>query len=109
MNIERRLGILEYGKLILTLAALAAFMLFTSAPRVSAGESECERRTERADHRLHEAIEHHGWDSREAEHARHELSEARSYCWNHSHKWWDADARQWRESHDWDDDHGHPH
>ena len=108
MDNERHLGVLEYGKLFVTLAALAGFFLFTGAPRVSAGESECEHRTEKADHRLHEAIEHHGWDSPQADHARHELREARQYCWSHSHKWWDPDGHRWREDHDWDDDHGHP-
>ena len=74
MHSERRLVMLGYGKLSVTLAALAGFLLFTGAPLVRANESECEHRTERADHRLHEAIEHHGWDSSQAEHARHELT-----------------------------------
>jgi hypothetical protein len=52
MHSERRLVMLGYGKLSVTLAALAGFLLFTGAPRVRAGESECEHRTERADHRL---------------------------------------------------------
>ena len=108
MQNERRLGILEYGKLLLTLVALASFLLFTGAPRVSADESECQHRTERADRHLHEAIDHHGWDSKQAEHARHELSEAREYCWGQHHKWWDVEAHQWREEHNWEDDHGHP-
>src|SRR5258708_36667725 len=86
MDNERHLGLLEYGKLLATLAALAGFLLFTGAPRVSAGESECEHRTERADHRLHEAIEHHGWDSPQPETARHQLREARQDCWSPSNK-----------------------
>ena len=108
MHNERRLGMLGYGKLLVTLAALPGFLLFTGAPRVRANESECEHRTERADHHLHEAIEHHGWDSSQAEHARHELHEARDYCWNHSHRWWDVETHGWRTDRDWDDDHGHP-
>ena len=108
MHNERRLGMLEYGKLSVTLAALAGFLLFTGVPRVRADESECEHRTEKADHHLHEAIEHHGWDSSQAEHARHELHEAREYCWNHSHRWWDVETHGWRTDRDWDDDHGHP-
>jgi hypothetical protein len=107
MHMERRLGILEYGKLFMTLAALVGFLLFTGAPRVRADESECQHRTEKADHRLHEAVEHHGWDSRQAEHARHELREARQYCWDQHHKWWDSEGREWRSEHAWDDDHGH--
>jgi hypothetical protein len=108
MHSERRLVMLEYGKLLVTLAALASFLLFAGARRVRADESECEHRTEKADHHLHEAIEHHGWDSSQAEHARHELHEAREYCWHHSHRWWDVETHGWRTDHDWDDDHGHP-
>jgi hypothetical protein len=110
MHKERRLGLLEYGKLFMTLAALVGFLLFTGAPRVRADESECQHRTEKADHRLHEAVEHHGWDSKQAEHARHELKETRQYCWEQHHKWWDSEGREWRSDHTWDDDHGHrPH
>jgi hypothetical protein len=108
MQMERRLGILEFGKLFVTFAALVGFLLFTGAPRVKANEEACQHRTEKADHDLHEAIKHHGYDSKQAEHARHELSEAREYCWKESHKWWDQDAHQWRSEHNWDDDHGHP-
>jgi hypothetical protein len=57
MHSERRLAMLECGKLLVTVAALAGFLLFTGAPRVRANESECEHRTERADHHLHEAID----------------------------------------------------
>ena len=108
MQIERRIGIVELAKLLVTMAALAGFLLLTGAPNVSASEAECQHRTERADHRLHEAVEHHGWDSRQAEHARHELREAREYCWNQHHKWWDAEGNSWREEHSWEDDHGRP-
>ncbi len=47
-------------------------------------------------------------DFSQAEHARHELHEAREYCWNHSHRWWDVETHGWRTDHDCDDDHGHP-
>jgi hypothetical protein len=53
-------------------------------------------------------VEHHGWESRQAEHWRHELGEARAYCWEHSHHWWDEDGRRWHDQHDWDD-HDHDH
>src|SRR5580693_5986882 len=90
MEIERRTQILEYGKLAITLTALGAFLLFTGAPRVRASEAECQHRTEKA------------------EHARHELSEAREYCWGQDHKWWDVEAHTWRTEHNWDDAHGRP-
>jgi hypothetical protein len=108
MHTEHRLGIVEFAKLVLTGAALAAFLLFTSGTRVRADESECQHRLAKADHRLHEAVEHHGWDSRQADHARHELHEAREYCWSTYHRWWDEDERRWHSDRDWDDEHGHP-
>ena len=108
MEAERRNGVVEYGKLALTLAALGGFLLFTEAPSVKASEAECQHRAEKADHNLHEAIKHHGYGSKQAEHARHELAEAREYCWAQDHKWWDADSHQWRAEHDWDDAHGRP-
>jgi hypothetical protein len=107
MQIERRMGVMEYGKLFGVLGALVAFLLFTGAPRVTASESECQHRTDKADHNLHDAIKHHGYDSKQADHARHELAEARQYCWDHDHKWWDVEGHSWRVEHNWDDDHGH--
>jgi hypothetical protein len=109
MHTEHRLGIVEFAKLVLTGAALAAFLLFTSGTRVRADESECQHRLAKADHRLHEAVEHHGWDSRQADHARHDLREAREYCWSTYHRWWDEDDHRWHTDRDWDDEHGHPH
>src|SRR5579859_3650765 len=91
------------AKLTLVGATLAGFLLFAGAPRLRADEDDCQRRTARADHRLHEAIEHHGRDSKQADHARHELHEAREYCWNHSKRWWDEDGHRWRSEHDYDD------
>jgi len=83
-----------------------AAALFFAAPKASA--EDCQKRIIKADHNLHEAIEHHGAESREAEHARHELAEARSWCWDHDHRWWDVDAGRWRTEHDWDE-HDHDH
>jgi hypothetical protein len=48
-------------------------------------------------------VEHHGWNSRQAEHARHELHDARERCWNERHRWWDEDGHRWRSDRDWDD------
>ncbi len=70
------------GKLILAGAALAGFLLFTGAPRLRADDDACQRRIARADHRLHDAIEHHGRESKQADKARHELHEARSVNFN---------------------------
>jgi hypothetical protein len=71
-------------------------------------DDDCQKRIARADHRLHEAAEHHGWDSPQAQRWRHELHEAREYCYQHNHRWWDEDERRWRSDRDWDDrDHDH--
>jgi hypothetical protein len=93
-------------RFMLAPALFAGILLFAGATVVRA--DECQKRTIRADHKLHEAVEHHGWQSPEAEHWRHELAEARAYCWEHSHRWWDEDGRRWHTDHDWDD-HDHDH
>ena len=64
---------------------------------------DCRKRIEHADHKLHEAIEHHGPESRQADRWRHELREARERCWNGGRRWWDEDAHRWRTDRDWDD------
>jgi hypothetical protein len=57
-----------------------------------------------ADHDLHEAIEHDGYESKQAEHARHEVQKVREACWSSRHKSWDPDEKNWRTNRDWDDD-----
>jgi len=85
-------------------AALLGLLTLAGAPRASAHDYyDCQRRIRKADHRLHEAVEDHGWYSRQAEHARHELHEARERCWNERHRWWDEDGRRWHSDRDWDD------
>lgn len=93
--------------------ALAATCLTALAPPLRA-EDDCQKRIVRADHKFHEAVEHHGWQSSQAEHWRHELTEARAYCWEHAHRWWDEDGHRWHDQRDWDDhdhdrDHDHDH
>jgi hypothetical protein len=93
-----------FRKAILAGAALLGMLAFAGAPRASAEDYDrCQRRIAKADHRLHEAAEHHGWNSRQAEHARHELHEARERCWRERHRWWDEDGRRWHSDRDWDD------
>jgi hypothetical protein len=93
---------MKFRRGVLASLALAASVLLAGAIRVRA-EDACQKRTAKADHKLHEAIEHHGWQSAEAQHWRHELAEARAYCWDHSRRWWDEDARRWHSHQDWDD------
>ena len=93
-----------FGRTLLVSAAFLGMLAFAGAPRASAESYDsCQRRIAKADHRLHEAIEHHGWESRQADHARHELREARERCWNERHRWWDEDGHRWRADRDWDD------
>jgi hypothetical protein len=97
-----------FGKAILTAASLAALATFSAAPTLRANDMECQKRINDRDHRLHEAIEHHGYTSPQAEHARRELTDAREHCWKEYHKWWDADSQSWHTERDWhDDDHEH--
>ena len=96
------------GKMSFATVALAAFLMFTGVPPLRADHDDCQRRVARADHRLHEAIEHHGYRSEQAERRRHELHEAREHCWSARHRWWDEDQHRWHEERDWDD-HDHEH
>ena len=88
------------GKL-LTLSMLAAGLLFL-APRAAA-DDDCYRRTVQAEHRLHEAIEHHGYGSWQADRRRHELHEVRERCWRERQQWWNEHDHRWHRDRDWDD------
>jgi hypothetical protein len=103
MGTELQSKVVGLGKTVLAGAALAGFLLFAGAPRLRADDDVCQRRIARADHRLHEAIEHHGRESRQADHARAQLHEAREQCWNRNKRWWDEDGHRWRSERDWDD------
>ena len=107
MSVRSHLSSNLISRTILTAFFFAA-AIFVAAPKAAA--DDCQKRIAKADHRVHEAVEHHGWQSPEADHARRELAEARTYCWDHSHRWWDEDAHRWHTDHDWDDhDHDHNH
>ncbi len=99
----------KLAKATVAVAALGGFLMLTGTPAARANEeSECRERIVRADHRLHEAAEKHGWDSPEARHRRVELKEARERCWEHGHRWWDEDGQRWHTDRDWDE-HDHDH
>ena len=80
---------------------LGGLTLFGLTPGARA--EDCQERIVKADHKLHEAAERHGWESKQAAHARHELAEARHYCWEHGHRWWDVEGSRWHKDRDWDD------
>ena len=93
------------GRAMLAAVAFVGVLAFAGAPRASAESYDaCQRRIARADHRLHEAVEHHGWNSRQADRARHDLHEARERCWRERHRWWDEDGRRYYRDRDRDRD-----
>lgn len=98
-----RLTDVLFGKWALAAIALAGFLWCATVPRVHAKDDDCQRRIAKADHRLHEALEHHGAQSEQAERARHELHEAREQCWTADRRWWDEDQHRWHTERDWDD------
>src|ERR1700731_2208740 len=91
-----------FRRATLATAALAGFLMFVGAPRLRA-DDDCQRRIAKADHRLHEAIEHHGHRSEQAEHRRRELHELRERCWKANHRWWDEASNRWHATTDGDD------
>ena len=103
MKLSNHTNVLLFGKKTLSAVTLAAAVLLASVPRASADDDDCGRRTARADHKLHEAIEHHGSYSAQANHWRHELQEIRERCWKEHQGWWDAHENRWHHDHDWDD------
>jgi len=109
-HMKIQINITRIAKASLAAATLSGFLLFAAAPAMRAGDDDngCRNRVNKADHQLHEAAEHHGWDSPQAAQRRQQLAEAREYCWNHAHRWWDADGQRWRTDRDWDD-HDHDH
>jgi len=68
----------KFGKAALATAALSGFVLFAGVP--SAKADNCQRRVAHAEHELGEAIEDHGYYSRQADHWRHERHEAYEAC-----------------------------
>lgn len=94
-------------RFVLAPIVFAGALMFAGGAVLRA-DDDCQKRTIAADHNLHKAIEKNGPQSPEAEHWRSELAAARSYCWEHNHRWWDEDTHSWRSEHDWDDhDHNH--
>jgi hypothetical protein len=71
-----------FGKAALATAALGGFFLLAGAPAAqAANHDDCRRRIAHAEHELGEAIEDHGYDSRQANHWRHERREAYERCY----------------------------
>ena len=76
------LGNALFGKAALATAALGGFFFLASAPGAqAAGPDNCQRRIAKTEHELGEAIEDHGYNSRQANHWRHERREAYERCY----------------------------
>ena len=74
-----------------------------ATPRAPAEtQQQCQHPRAHVDHELYAAIEHHDVHSREAEHQRHELHQARECCWR-EHQGWDEHEHGWHTRQDWDD------
>ena len=98
----RRLQNSLFGRGRFAAVALAGCLIVLGAPQLRA-DDDCQRRIAKADHKLHEAIEHHGYRSEQAERRRKELPEVRERCWNDKHRWWDEHEHRWHTDRDWDD------
>src|SRR6266849_3608351 len=89
---------------LLSLIILAAVLLCSTVPLLQAETlNRCQRRVVHAEHELHEAIDKHGRHSRQANHERGELHNARERCWRERHQWWDEHERRWHKDRDWDE------
>ena len=85
-------------------AILTTLLLFTATPRLHAEDLDrCQRRVAHAEHELHEAIEKHGRNSKQANHERRELHNARERCWREQHQWWDEHEHRWHRDRDWNE------
>ena len=92
------------GRSLLTAAVLAAAFFLLAPSHLRAEDIDrCQRRVQHAEHELHEAIEHHGRHSRQANHERGELNAARERCWRERHRWWDEHEHRWHTERDWDE------
>jgi hypothetical protein len=82
MNVLSKNSAKLFGKATLVTVVLGGFLLFTGTPGAKANNwNDGDRGVDRAEWNLHEAIERHGYYSRQAQHWRHELREEQQRCW----------------------------
>jgi hypothetical protein len=95
------------GKTALATVAMSGLLLLAGAPKAQAADrDDCQRRISRTEYRLHEAIEDHGYHSRQANHWRHELREAYERCDQYRYRGQDRDDDRYQRHYnrDWDRD-----
>ena len=86
------------AKVIVASAMAGGLLLFSGGTGVRAADFEgCRRNIEKWESRLERDIDHHGVYSRQANHDRHELDEARENCERRY-------GNGWRDNHDFDHD-----
>ena len=101
MNTQLKLA--GYGKRIAIAATFGALCFFAATPKAQAEDGRtCQFRVERAESRLRDAIEDHGYYSHQAYDRRRDLDYERQRCWNGVHVWFGY-GNQWRNDHDRDD------
>lgn len=97
-------GFAKSWKMALLTAAVGGFLLFGAAGRADAHDfDKCQRRIDKEEWKLQREINRHGFYSRQAEHQRHELREARERCWRDRERWECEHGRRDRDR-DWDRD-----
>jgi hypothetical protein len=71
-----------FGKVAFATVALSGLLFFAGPPGAqAAGRDDCQRRIAKTEHELGEAIEDHGYNSRQANHWREERREAYDRCY----------------------------
>ena len=94
-------GFAKGWKTALLTAAFGGFLLFGAAGRAEAQDFyKCQRNIEKHEWKLQREINRHGFYSRQADHQRHELREARERCWRERERW--ERERNWHRDRDWD-------
>lgn len=96
MQLHKHLLKSVFGKTAMATVALSSLFLFGGTLSAKAADrDDCERRIARTEHRLHEAIEDHGYYSRQANHWRHERREAYERCYDRDYRYREYRYRDW--------------
>jgi hypothetical protein len=94
-----------FGKAALATAALGGLLFFAGAPSAQAADrDDCQRRIAKTERKLNDAIEDHGYYSRQAEHWRHERREAYERCYGRDYRYRHYDRDDHRYDRDRDRD-----
>ena len=84
---------------------LGALGFLAATPSAQADDRrDCQRRVERAEWRLRDAIQDHGYYSHQAFDRRRDLNRERERCYDRYHSYWDGNRHEWRGDRDWDRD-----